>query len=264
MSPDTSPAAPASSSGETSRRRLLALLGAGGAAGIATLVSGNEARAGHDGTNVFHLGQINIPPGGNPTVLSGGELRVHGPFNVLAGPGPSASIMSQSGHALRILRGDPDDIDSALIVSTAGEGPAVEAIGAFNGLSGVSSNEANADGGPTGAGTGVFGGSGTGIGVHAFCPDGIGLRVTGRSEFSTVGSAVLPAGAESVFVSNPAVTNASHITVTLTGNPGARQVRWVERSAGSGFTVHLSSAPKKLRPATDLTYMIAEPRGADV
>jgi hypothetical protein len=36
-------------------------------------------------------------------------------------------------------------------------------------------------------------------------------------------------------------------------------VRWVERSPGSGFTVYLTPAPKKSRPETKLTYMVAEP-----
>jgi hypothetical protein len=71
---------------------------------------------------------------------------------------------------------------------------------------------------------------------------------------------VIPAGAEWVVVSDPSVTATSHITVTLTSDPGQRQVRWVERNPGAGFTVHLSSAAKKLRPQTALTYMIVEPR----
>jgi hypothetical protein len=83
--------------------------------------------------------------------------------------------------------------------------------------------------------------------------------VNGRSVFSTVGSAVIPAGSESAFVPSLAVGTASHITVTLASDPGPRQLSWVERSPGAGFTVHLTPAPKNKRPRTNLTYMITEP-----
>lgn len=63
------PAAPSPSSpGRTSRRRALGLLGAGGAALFASLLGRDEARAGHDGTNVMHLGQVNQSPGGKTTL----------------------------------------------------------------------------------------------------------------------------------------------------------------------------------------------------
>lgn len=90
-------------------------------------------------------------------------------------------------------------------------------------------------------------------------PRGIALAASGRSAFATVGSAVIAAGANSAFVANRAVGDTSHITVTLASDPGPRQVSWVERSADSGFTVHLSSAPPNKRPETALTYMIVEP-----
>jgi hypothetical protein len=273
MSADA-PAPPSVSLGPTSRRRALALLGAGGAAGLATLLSGGEARAGHDGSNVFHLGVDNSNPPGTSTSLSGSgpttlggpaTLELFGGLNVAGG----SFLTSNAGHTLRILRGDPDDSDSALIVSTAGEGPAVEAIGALNGLSGVSSNEANADGGPTGSGIGVGGGSGsgvgtqgiskTGFGVQAHSPDGFALLVQGTAALSTVGSAVVPRGDNSVFVSNPAVSADSHVSVTVASDPGERHVSWVERDPGSGFEVHMSEAPRRKRPETSLTYLIVDP-----
>jgi hypothetical protein len=225
MSPDTSSAAPSSSSGETSRRRLLALLGAGGAAGLATLVSRDEARAGHDGSNIFHLGANNQSPGSTSLVNNG------------AGTTLFLSKNQGAGEAL-FLEGKGN-------IESCASGPAFNVVNCVP----------------------------DGIAVHAFAevlggdpdstdpepPSGWALVVNGRSVFSTVGSAVIPAGDASAFVPNLAVGATSHITVTLTSDPGPRQLGWVERSPGSGFTVHLTPAPKKRRPETTLTYMVAEP-----
>ena len=105
--------------------------------------------------------------------------------------------------------------------------------------------------------------SGTPTGQHAEPnPDGgLALEVIGKSRFSTAGVAVLPQGQSSVFVSNAAVTEHSHITVTLAGDPGNRHLRWVARDPGNGFTVHLSFAPPSQRPETPLSYLIVEPGG---
>ncbi len=110
-----------------------------------------------------------------------------------------------------------------------------------------------------GTGTGVLGRSGTGIGVQAEAtePAGFALDVVGRARFSTCGAGTVPQGQNTVLVANPAVTADSHITVTLTSNPGLRQPRWVERMPGSAFRVHLT--PGWPRPATGFTYLIVEP-----
>ncbi|MDQ5822241.1 MAG: hypothetical protein M3540_12445, partial [Actinomycetota bacterium] len=63
MSTDSAAAPSESSSRLTDRRRLLVFLGAGGGAALASLFTRGEARAGHDGTNVLHLGEGNIAPG---------------------------------------------------------------------------------------------------------------------------------------------------------------------------------------------------------
>lgn len=121
-------------------------------------------------------------------------------------------------------------------------------------------------------GVGVDGTSPGGIGVHGFSEagdpglgglfenhsGGVGLGVIGRVAFGTVGAATLPAGQNSVFVDDNRVTETSHITVTPVTNPGNRYVRWVQRAPGAGFTVHFSSAPPSARPATQVTYFIAE------
>jgi hypothetical protein len=225
MSPDSSTTAPATSSGETSRRRLLALLGAGGAAGIATLLSEDEARGGHDGTNTFHLGQFNHSLGSTSLANNGS--------------GTTLQLFKDAGAGEALFLQGKGNIESCA------SGPAFNVVNCV------------ADG----------------IAVHAFAevlgtdpnsedpvpPNGWALVVNGRSVFSTVGSAVIAAGAESAFVPDLAVADTSHITVTLTSNPGPRQLGWVERSPGSGFTVHLTPAPRKQRPETTLTYMVAEP-----
>jgi len=68
MSSDSS-AASSMSSRETNRRRLLAFLGAGGLGALATLFTRQEARAGHDGTNVMHIGEVNTAAAGRSTEL---------------------------------------------------------------------------------------------------------------------------------------------------------------------------------------------------
>jgi hypothetical protein len=127
---------------------------------------------------------------------------------------------------------------------------------------------------PTGNGIGVEGKSGnSGIGVLAEnTGTGLGLAVKGRAGFSACGSDTITAGQVSKTVNNPSVTTASHITVTLTENPGSTdtnppgqggarapspvaQVHWIERRAGS-FTIHLTQAVVN---ATAFTYLVVEP-----
>jgi len=109
-----------------------------------------------------------------------------------------------------------------------------------------------------GAGDGVRGeraGTGAGAGVHAIGP--VGLHVDGRSKFSTVGSGAVLAGNNSAIILNTNVTAGSHISVTLTSDPGntAAVVR-VSRAAGVSFTVRLSS---NVAVDTHFTYFIVEP-----
>lgn len=110
-------------------------------------------------------------------------------------------------------------------------------------------------------GIGVQGNTRSGIGVmgSAELQEGLALSVHGRAAFSTAGAGGIPAGASDVFVPEQLVGATSHITVTLTSDPGARYVRWVERVPGSGFRVYLSSVAAKQRVATIFTYLIVEP-----
>lgn len=88
---------------------------------------------------------------------------------------------------------------------------------------------------------------------------GIALEMWGPAAFSTVGFGVVTEGQSSAFVELPLVTGDSHVSITLVGNPGARQVSWVERTSGSGFTVHLTNAPPKQRKEVGFTWFVVQP-----
>jgi hypothetical protein len=115
-------------------------------------------------------------------------------------------------------------------------------------------------------GTGVRGDSQSGFGVSAASPQGIALKVEGKSAFATAGNGVIQAGMSHITVPEVHVTAQSHITVTLTGNPRshsisclwcrAAAVDWIERLAGVGFVIHLS---RKFANKTPFSYLIVEP-----
>ena len=389
MSDDFSAASSAISSQETSRRRLLAFLGAGGAAVLASLFSRNEAQAGHDGTNVMHFGEGNSAPAGRKTgaaanvnafafdfdnfntgstagglhgrslgslpaiqgvghdpsfagvfgvsgdaagsIGKGSRAGVHG----VSGSGPG--VMGQSdtgvGGAFSSVSGkglQVDGVASVFASVPAEEGvalfvenrdPGGPGIGAGGGLEAVSHGGAGVEGSSfpnefvnefgeqqlgvgvagvsmsatggfgEGPGTGVQGSAGTGTGVKGFSggsgtgvegeslsgvgvramsdtgiallaanggPDiGVALAVNGRSHFDTAGAGVIRAGARSAFVAAPAVTADSHVSVTLTRDPGPdNAVQWVEPAPNAGgFTVHLL---RRVRRDTSLTFLIVE------
>lgn len=95
-----------------------------------------------------------------------------------------------------------------------------------------------------------------------FPPDpdgGLALDVVGKARFSTAGAATVPQGQNSVFVPNASVTPNSHISISLVSDPGPRQLRWVSRNGGSGFTVYFAGGLPGQRPATNFTYLIVEP-----
>jgi hypothetical protein len=86
---------------------------------------------------------------------------------------------------------------------------------------------------------------------------GTGLQVIGKASFSTVGSGTFAPGANSAAVTNANVSDRSHVTVTLTEDPGnAAAVSWVERQPGTGFIVH---ATKRVPNATPFSFFIVEP-----
>ncbi len=86
---------------------------------------------------------------------------------------------------------------------------------------------------------------------------GFGLQVVGKAGFSTVGSGTLRARSDAATIANPAVTATSHISVTLTVDPGdAATIQWVERQPNVGFTVHLT---RRARVDVPFTYFVVEP-----
>jgi hypothetical protein len=367
MSDESSAASSSAVPAETSRRRLLAWVGAGGAAVIATLFSRNEAHAGHDGTNVLHLGEGNsVPPDSKTGVASnvnafsfdvdnfhtgptagglhgrslgnlpgiqgvGHEPSFAGVFGISAsaagdltqgsqtgvigmsgsgtgvegrsnsgtgvhgnsqtgtgghfssGSGPALVAVGRSSMTADVAAVDGDTLFVENSQSGEAGGGAISAVaqGGAHGVEGISNGSgvgvrgvAGSDPFGQGPGDGVHGTSGTGIGVlghttaagigveaRSESAAGIALQVRGSARFSTAGTATIPAGADAIFVANPAVTDESHISVTLVSDPASRQLTWVERDPGTGFTVHTSSQTKKT-PETSLTYLVVEPYDA--
>jgi hypothetical protein len=182
-----------------------------------------------------------------------------GSFSTLAPGGKASTSTAQTGGTGVEGAAFPTEEETEFEDLKAGygvRGVAMSAEGGYGEGPGVGVH------GQSGTGTGVFAiatGAGTALTAHALAAGGIGLEVIGPSRFSTAGSATIPAGQESAFVASSGVTGESHISVTLASDPGPRTVRWVERSPGSGFVVHLSSAPPSKRPETHLTYLIVEP-----
>lgn len=76
------------------------------------------------------------------------------------------------------------------------------------------------------------------------------------------GIGTLARGAHEVFISQPAVTANSVITITLLGNPGIfiGTALWVEPRPGQGFVVHVQ-VPVIF--ATRFSYMVVEPSVVD-
>jgi hypothetical protein len=105
-------------------------------------------------------------------------------------------------------------------------------------------------------GTGVRGDSISGFGVSAASQTGIALRVEGKAAFATAGNGAIGPGLSHIAVPETHVTSDSHITVTLTDDPGNQAtVQWVKRNA-VGFVIHFS---KKLAKKTPFSYLIVEP-----
>jgi hypothetical protein len=286
------------------------MLGAGGAAAITTLFSRNQAEAGHDATNVLHLGEENFSPAGQETEVNAdvegfgfrvnnngasGEDAASGAVQGHSDAGVAGRFTTNTGESLHcdgraLIFGSVED--NLLLMENeqaGGNGLSATASGSYGvegvnvstdpdpegitaGVVGVSSGEDYGDG----PGTGVLGLSGTGVGVSGFSQGtgvavqgdsqegigvsarsdgGVALHVAGKAAFSNVGSAEIGAGQGSAFVNQDQVTADSHISVTLTSNAAGRSVSWVDRSPGSGFTVHLT----KKGPAVGLTFQVVEP-----
>lgn len=257
--------------GGRTRRAALKALGVAAAGAVAGgLVSPKEAAADHGEFNVtsndldpaIHGNNTNDGPGVEATSFGGPGLRAKSVFGtgVVANGGLEGGIgvhgiaytgvFGEATHSAGTgVRGR-----SGFLVGVWGQsgyGPAVLGEGEGIGVSGV------------GGDIGVEGASDRdiGVGVLARNPSGAALKVAGVAQFSTAGNGSIPAFQDSAFVGHSAITGASHVTVTLTGSPGAAvgpppTVMWVERQPGVGFVVHLT---RKVGVVTPFSYLIVEP-----
>jgi hypothetical protein len=233
----------------------VAILSVGGAGRGAIFGIGGEAASGPGGTGVAGQGGKS-PVGESVGVIGSGG----GPTDSNRGDGVRGATASAT--------------NAGVFGFNFGSGPAVR------GYSAVATGGTPS---PTGNGTGVEGKSGGGKAIHGAASasgglgvlaehtgSGLGLAVKGRAGFSTCGSGTIAASKDSADVSNPAVGSNSHISVTLTSNPGTpaaggpgpravpapAQVLWVERTPGTGFVVHMTDT---VLSQTSFTYLIVEP-----
>jgi hypothetical protein len=183
----------------------------------------------------------------------------------------AAAAGAIAGGVLSTEKAEADH--GTLNAASSTSAPAIHGANTSNGA-GVQGSSDSGDGvqGLSGSGDGVEGFSSFGIGVFGFSSIAVGvlaegptaLRVLGNADFSTAGSGTIPANQDSVFVGAPFVTALSHVTVTLTGDPGQASsqpgfkpvVVWVERQPGTGFVVHMS---RPVRVDTPFTYVVVEP-----
>jgi len=240
-------------------------IGVRGGSGSGTGVEGSSSSgvgvAGHSATGT----------GVEASSESGVALNVNGTARIEATIDP--------GAALDVTNLGTGDGAHGILATTFGtDKPAIfgDCRGGGAGVSGVSSS---AEGFADGTGEGVSGTTGTGIAVRGETPNGVGVRghsdtkigvwasaplsasalhVAGRAVFETAGTGVVPAGVNQVTIAASFVGADSQVLVTLTGNPGNRELRWVQVNPGTGFTIHLTPAPPNSRPATPFVFMVLD------
>lgn len=246
-------------------------IGVRGGSGSGSGVEGSSVSGtGVAGWSVSGVGVLALS-GPDPNGPSGGSaLGVIGTARVEASIDPGAAL-----DVTNLATGDGAHGILATAFGTDKSAIFGEGRGGGAGVSGVSSStEGFADGtgegvsGTTGSGiavrgetpngVGVRGHSDNHIGVWASAPTAVALHVSGRAVFETAGSGVIPAGSNNGTVASTVVGPDSQVIVTLTGNPGNRQLRWIELDPGVGFIVHLSPAPPNGRPATPFVYLVVD------
>jgi hypothetical protein len=226
-------------------------------------LGGDAGVQGISGSGVGVVGQSQSGPGvsGHSASGVGGEFSSESGFGLTVG-GPAHVGGFAPDFSLGVDNENTGLSGGGIYAISRGGKPAVEGDAFESGFSpgvgvqGVSGGNETFGQGP---GVGVQGISGTGIGVQAISSDGMALDVVGKARFSTAGSASVAAGQNTAVVANSAATASSHVSVTLVGDPGPRQLRWVQRSPGVGFTVHFSGGPPGQRPQVPFTYLIVEP-----
>jgi hypothetical protein len=234
--------------GRRSRRDLLKAIGAATAGAVAGgVLTADDAEASHGtvngtGDSQFRPGVhgFNPAPGGvgveGSSLTDGFGMWGRGYVGV-QGTGSSAGIWGNGSNAYST--GVLGESDRGVGV----EGTSHEGAGVLGGARGISA---------------------VGVKAEDFHGTGTALQVEGPAKFATAAAGIIPTGQDSALVSNRSVTDLSHITVTLTGDPGQASsapgskpvVVWVERRPGSGFIVHMS---RPVRFATPFTFLIVEP-----
>lgn len=273
-----------------SRRDLLKALGlATAGAVVGSVLSPKEAQA--HGT--IHADSTTLDPAIHGNNYVGG--------NGVQGDSPNGWGVAGSSISNAGVRGGADSGRGVAGVSTSGtgvEGSTQSGIGVDGfsntsiGVVGTSNSGTGVQGRSNSSGTGVEGRSDSGRGVQGISNSDVGvhgtsnsapglvgvstqdtgvlavsafgdaLHVFGPARFDTAGAGSIPAGQKSVTVNETRVTAQSHITMTLTGNPGSTGsglpavLVWVQRQPGTGFTAHLS---RPVASATPFTYLIVEP-----
>jgi TAT (twin-arginine translocation) pathway signal sequence len=257
----------------------------------------NEGRSRRDLLKALGVAAAGVVAGG---VLSPKEAQAHGTFHAdssTAAPaihgnntngGPGVQGDSSSGYGVQGtstdgwgvygfsnsdngVRGESDSDGGVQGLSNSGTGVQGSTLSGI-GVRGESNTNIGVQGfsnmdwgvmGQSNQGNGVVGFSEQAAGVAAIGGSSeIALTVLGKAIFSTAGAGAIPAGQNAVAVNDSAVTSDSHITMTLTGNPGSTGsglpavVVWVQRQPGTGFTAHLS---RRVSNSTPFTYLIVEP-----
>jgi hypothetical protein len=188
-------------------------------------------------------------------------------------PAGGTGIEASGGTGV-LASGDPYAVDAKGYIGVQARGDEIGAncFGSVYGVQGFGAVGVRGHGGDTGVegsssfGDGVVGyTSENGAGVRAVAlyssSTATALHVEGVAKFSTAGSGTIGSRQDSGFIPNSRVTALSHITVTLTADPGTAStggpavVVWVERQPGSGFLVHLS---RRVARDTSFTYLIVE------
>lgn len=232
----------------TSRRDVLKALGAAAAGAVAGgVLKAENVEAGHGTINGTGDGQFrpgvhgfNPDPGGvgveGSSLTDGFGMWGRGYIGV-QGTGSSAGIWGNVSNAY-----------GTGVLGESDKGVGVE--GYSHGAAGVLGGARGLDA--------------VGVKAEDFHGYGTALQVEGPAKFETAAAGNIPAGQDRAFVSNRSVTDLSHVTVTLTGDPGQASSApgsgavpvWVERRSGTGFVVHMS---RPVRFATPFTYLIVEP-----
>lgn len=280
---DGKPAESDSVPSRRSRRQAIALAGVAAAAATVAALGTDRGQKAHAASgDPLIIGQGNQANPGDSTLLEGDLDAAAFQVN---NNNPATTAIGVAGRSDSGMGVWGESMTSVGVAGRSDSGPAVEGVSGGVGVRGTSGSGFGVAG-ASDSGTGVAAHSNTGIGVeargssgvgvHGDTFDGIGVRaqclgaavpghptgpelaldVIGKARFSTAGSGSVPAWAAAAPVLNPAVTAASHITVTFTEDPGRALVSWVQRVPGIGFRVHLSS---RLHREAHFTYLIVEP-----